>query len=334
MLKALFNDARLRLDITTTGPLLIKSGFATLIGADMAPVQSYRRNGRQEMYLPGSSLKGVFRSHIEKVVNSIQPQTACNPLSRPNERDARDDRQLYRPSCGGDFKSDTPPHKVYKESCPVCRLFGSTSFGSRIAVEDAYLAPEMLATENGVAKKTLIEHRDGIAIDRLTGGTSGGAKFDLEAVTAETTFTTTLSLRNFEIWQLGMLFVFVQDMQDELIRLGSGRSRGLGKVRGSINNTEEGPYKGGLMLSSARVSKQQEEPANELWGLGHWLGDEAPTYGIRADDALTLNSTIAYDDAPRVRRTRVVKDDAALNSLKDQCIDAFVTRMQTWQSPA
>ncbi len=324
MLKALVNDARLRLDITTKGPLLIKSGFATVIGADMAPVQTYRRDGKEEIYLPGSSLKGVFRSHIEKVVNSIQPQVACNPLSRRNEQDTRDERHLYRVSCGTRFNDKTPQHKVYAESCPACRLFGSTSFSSRIAIEDAYL------TGNAVGKEKLVEHRDGIAIDRLTGGTSPGAKFDLEAVTAETTFTTTLHLRNFEIWQLGMLFVFIQDMEDELIRLGSGRSRGLGKVKASIHEQEEGVHKGGVMLSSARTNKKREEP-NELLGLGSWLDEkEAELYEISTDDMLVLKPPIAHD-LQGVRRTRVVKG-GDLNNLKEQSIEAFVTRMQTWKS--
>src|SRR6266702_3978946 len=111
MLKALVNEARLRLDITTQGPLLIKTGYATVIGADMAPVLTYR-NGQQEVYLPGSSLKGIFRSHIEKVINSIQPKVACNPLLRSNDGDARDDRQLYRVSCGSRFNDKTPQNEV------------------------------------------------------------------------------------------------------------------------------------------------------------------------------------------------------------------------------
>ncbi len=171
----------------------------------------------------------------------------------------------------------------------------------------------------------MIEHRDGIAIDRLTGGTSGGAKFDLEAVTAETTFTTTLHLRNFEIWQLGMLFVFVQDMEDELIRLGSGRSRGLGKVKGSISDK-------GVLLSSARVDKQHEEPDSELWGLGHWLDKEASTYGTSTGDILKLPSSIEHKTSG-VRRTRVVRG-GDLEGLKEQSINEFVTRIQTWKSPA
>jgi CRISPR-associated RAMP protein (TIGR02581 family) len=323
MLKTLINEAHLRVDITTMGPLLIKTGYATVIGADMAPVQTYR-NGRQEIYLPGSSLKGVFRSHIEKVVNSIQPRVACNPLSRPEDR--RDDRQLYRSSCGGRFSDKTPSYEVYARSCPVCRLFGSTSYIGRIAIEDAYLPLDAFE------EKKLIEHRDGIAIDRLTGGTSGNAKFDLETVTADITFTTTLHLRNFEIWQLGMLFVIIQDMEDELIRIGSGRSRGLGKVKAIINEQKEGSHPGGVVLSTTRIGPKTKEPDNELWGLGRWLAYENENkeiYNTEPDDLLILKSTMVQ--IPQMTRNiRVFKDDA-LTTLKEQSIEFFVKRMQQWK---
>ncbi len=322
MLKALVNEARLRLNITTQGPLLIKTGYATVIGADMAPVQTYRNN-QQEIYLPGSSLKGVFRSHLEKVVNSIQSRVACNPLMRSNDGDARDDRQLYRVSCGSRFNDRTPQYEVYAYSCPTCRLFGSTSFGSRIAIEDAYLPV------GSVGKESLIEHRDGIAIDRLTGGTGGGAKFDLEVVTEGTAFSTDIHLRNFEIWQLGMLFIVIQDMEDQLIRIGSGRSRGLGKVKASINEQDQESHKGGVLLSTARTGKKGEED-DELWGLGRWLGEEATTYGTRRDDMLKLSLPVVHTPSG-IRNTRVFRGEA-LNSLKGQSIEAFVTRIQEWKS--
>jgi CRISPR/Cas system CSM-associated protein Csm3 (group 7 of RAMP superfamily) len=73
MLKKLVNEAYCTLRITTTGPLLIKSGQATISGPDMTPVLTLR-NGRQEVFIPGSSLKGVFRSHVEKIVCSLKPR--------------------------------------------------------------------------------------------------------------------------------------------------------------------------------------------------------------------------------------------------------------------
>jgi CRISPR-associated RAMP protein (TIGR02581 family) len=321
MLKARMNEARLRLDITTRGPLLIKTGYATVFGSDMAPVETYR-HGRKEIYLPGSTLKGILRSHLEKVANSIQPRVACNPLSRPNERETRDQGQLFRLACGTQFDNRTPKHEVYRRSCPTCRLFGSTSFSSRITLEDAYL------TSDFAQRESLTEHRDGVAIDRLTGGGgSGGAKFDLDVVTEGVTFTTIIQVHNFEIWQLGMLFAVIQDMQDELIHIGSGRSRGLGRITAKINEQDE--HLGGVVLSTPRMGKN-EEPDHELWGLGRWLGQEAVMYGTRADDRLTLKQPVAYPSVTGIRRTRTFNKEA-LQQLQAQCVDHFVTCMQKWE---
>ncbi|HEY0752695.1 MAG TPA: CRISPR-associated RAMP protein Csx7 [Ktedonobacteraceae bacterium] len=321
MLKALVNDACLRINITSKGPLLIKTGYATVIGADMAPVQTYR-HGHQEVYLPGSSLKGAFRSHIEKVVNSIKPRVACNPVGRPE--DQRDERHLYRPACGNSLKDKMAAQTIYAKSCPTCRLFGSTSYIGRISIEDAYLPAGVYE------EKKLIEHRDGIAIDRLTGGTGGGAKFDLETVTSDTTFTTTVRLRNFEIWQLGMLFALIQDLEDDLIPLGSGRSRGLGRVRGEISAEAEGAHPGGLLLSTPRSASREREPARELWGLGRWLAEEgeAEAYGTTSADLLLLDQEMAH--RPRGVRQQREFHGAALADLKEQSIEAFVKRMQQW----
>jgi len=326
MLKALVNEARLRLDITTQGPLLIKTGYATVIGADMSPVVT-SRNGQPEIYLPGTSLKGVFRSHIEKVVNSIQLRTACNPLLHTND-EKRDERQLYRSFCGDRFtNSKAPAHETYAGSCPVCRLFGSTAYIGRISIEDAYLPAGTFDQQ-----KT-IERRDGIAIDRLTGGTSGNAKFDLEVVTAGTTFTTELQLRNFEIWQLGMLFIILQDMEDELIRIGSGRSRGLGKITARINNEEAERHPGGIVLSTTRTGTISPEPDDTLWGLGRWLTHldqgSAKMYGTEESDLLTLPMQIAHLKK-NLRFIRIFKGED-LTRLKERCTDIFLNKMQQWK---
>ena len=80
MLKKLVNEASFTLRITTTGPLLIKSGQPTISGPDMTPVLTFR-NGQREVFLPGSSLKGVFRSHLEKITCSLN-RAWCATLSR------------------------------------------------------------------------------------------------------------------------------------------------------------------------------------------------------------------------------------------------------------
>src|SRR5438067_4810581 len=267
MLRKLMNEAFLTLRITTTGPLLIKSGHASVSGPDMTPVLTWR-NGNQEVFLPGSSLKGVFRSHLEKIVCSLKPRVVCYPFegNEDKQADVQQRQQYYRDSCGGMFNQyakrsednrrrlEERTDLVYAASCPTCRLFGSTGFIGRLAISDAYLASNELK-----------EQRDGVGIDRLTGGASHGAKFELEVVSSGVIFETDIHLRNFEIWQLGMLFVVLQDIEDELIRIGSGRSRGLGKITAKISDQERNGRFGGVVISSIR---QSEEPAHQIWGLG------------------------------------------------------------------
>lgn len=104
MLKKLVNEAYFTLRITTTGPLLIRSGRATISGPDMTPVLTFR-NGQQEIFLPGSSLKGVFRSHSEKIVCSLKPHVVCYPFSGSEkmEADLAQRQRDYRDSCGERF---------------------------------------------------------------------------------------------------------------------------------------------------------------------------------------------------------------------------------------
>lgn len=329
MLKKLMNEAYFTLRITTMGPLLIRSGRATISGPDMTPVLTFR-NGRQEVFLPGSSLKGVFRSHSEKVVCSLQSRVVCYPFagSEDKEADLNKRRQDYRDSCGAVFtqlarenaqnrtKMDEDTEFVYANSCPACRLFGSTGFIGRVAIGDAYLA----------SKKAITEQRDGVGIDRLTGGASHGAKFELEVVSAGVSFDTDVHIRNFEIWQLGMLFVVLQDMADELIRIGSGRSRGLGQVTAQISEQGRDGRPSGFITSSIRESN---EPVDELWGLGRWLDDES--YGTWRDDKVPLLQPVERS-VRGIRSTRVFKGEV-LDALRDAAINDFVRRVQHWPQP-
>jgi CRISPR-associated RAMP protein (TIGR02581 family) len=321
MLKKIVNEAHFTLRITTTGPLLIKSGRATVSGPDMTPVLTFL-NGKQEVFLPGSSLKGVFRSHIEKVICSLKSRVACYPFSGSEDKEADLElrRRDYCDSCSAKFTgaghSNDTTEQVYAQSCPVCRLFGSTGFIGRVAIGDAYLV-EGQVKENDPEQRAIKEQRDGIGIDRLTGGASNGAKFELEVVTTGVAFETDIHLRNFEVWQLGMLFVVMQDMKDELIRIGSGRSRGLGKVKAELSDASKG-----IVISTIRNSS---EPASELWGLGRWLNDGS--YGTRQDDLLTLaNSVEGTVEGIRSLRTFTV------DALKDSSIEKFVERIQQWPS--
>ncbi len=326
MLKQMKNEARFTLRITTTGPILIRSGQKSVGGGpDINPVRTFR-NGVEEVYLPGSSLKGVFRSYIEKINATLNPDSVCNIFLDANKLHQGNNQSQVNagahPSCGSIFeKWEKDKNKgirsledrndfVYGISCPTCRLFGSTWFIGRVSIGDAYLAQ---------GSQGVTETRDVVGIDRLTGGAANQAKFDYEAVAPDTIFETNIHLRNFEIWQLGMLFAIVQDMKEELIRLGSGTSRGLGQVRAEIEPER------GLIISSIRNDR---EPANEIWGLGRWLQDQG--YGTKPGDQLTLAEGVEFENSG-VRRIRHFTGDA-LTILQNQAITYYADEMIGWQN--
>jgi CRISPR-associated RAMP protein (TIGR02581 family) len=209
-------------------PVLIKSGYATVDGADMVPVCTFR-NGESKptYYFPGTSLKGVLRSHLEKIARTLQPQSVCIPYFDPNKSipiPVPSEAQSH--GCGYRSRGNAkdPSAAAYSDSCAACRLFGSLKFGGRFSICDAY------PVENHEPK---IEQRNGVGIDRFTGGTVPGLLFDLQVLVGGL-FETKIRIVNFELWQLAALNVLLADLSDELIQIGSGRSRGLGRVKGDV----------------------------------------------------------------------------------------------------
>lgn len=327
MLKKLVNEARFKMTITANGPLLVKSGHPTLVGPDMTPVLTFR-HGESQVYLPGSSLKGVFRSHVEKVIRTIRQNAVvvCNPfLADGKEQNCglgftqlekkRKAAKKVEASNGDEEAASLSTEFVYSKSCPACRLFGSTHFIGRVSIGDAYLVDE--------SDPRPTETRDGVGIDRLTGGAADKAKFDLEVVSSGTAFSCDVLLRNFECWQLGALLLVLQDMNDGLVFVGSGKSRGLGAVRAEVSiETPEQVQK----FTLAHIGQTPERASNTIWGLGKFLGDNS--YGTWSDDLLQLEQA----PAPITRSIRQLQNfsEAALAELQKEAIDAFLKRMESY----
>lgn len=306
MLKRLVNEAKFTLTITTTGPVLVRSGRATVIGPDMTPVLTFR-NEKTQVYLPGSSLKGVVRSHLEKISRTIRydPFVVCNPFtdtSCGNKLEKRK-KDLKKQNREKEFTTEV----AYKDSCPICRLFGSTEFTGRVSINDAYLTND--------AQPRPTERRDGVGIDRLTSGSADKALFQFEAVSSGVEFQTDVYLRNFETWQLGMLLLVVEDMEEGLIRIGSGTSRGLGSVKGEVSE-----------VTINHLGAEAPNPANEVWGLGKFLNNES--YGTQPNDLLALNNAPA-PTRRGIRWQSTFRGDS-LKELRTEAIDAFINRLQSW----
>lgn len=265
MLKKMVNHAQIELAIAPLDPILIKSGQATLGGVDMSFVRTHRHadgaNAQPEPFIPGSSLKGVIRSYSEKICRSLRDDRVpvCLPYVRAGKEASGEEGQASCASVFEEYKRarnihTVPTMDIYRHSCPTCRLFGSNVFVGRFASSDAY-----------VVRPALIENRDGVAIDRLTGGASKGAKYDLEVLT-KGEFSATVEIRNFERWQLGLIALVVRDMEEGLVRIGFGKSRGLGRIRAEVKDFHLTYYNRDVRVLSGMASLCNEQEC-ESYGL-------------------------------------------------------------------
>lgn len=295
MLKRFLSELVIPLEIVAEGPILVRSGFASVeIPEDLAPVVTVK-DGIEQPLIPGSSLKGVLRSHAERIMRTLSSHEAvCDPFGNN--------------SCGRRLQSEAVPD-AHAHSCPACRLFGSTAYASRFSIDDAYIKP---------GTKWTYEKRDGVGIDRFTGGAVDRFKFELVAVGAGATWETTVRVRNFECWQLGLVLVVLKDLQDGFVRIGSGTRRGLGAVRGVSNKIE------------LHVVSREQPPAHEIWGIGRWLGDGS--YGTYADDVLRVTESLRWERAGLRWKATITAD--ALHELQEVATAEFVRRLERWPSLA
>jgi len=225
MLKKRLNAAKLSLSIRPYGPILIKSGIETPdpTRPDMEFVRTRHPEAGETVYLPGTSLKGAFRSHSERILAGLGIKEICNPFDRQSAcRKASTKR--------GNKKPDSA--EVFREQCPVCQTFGSLSISGRCTFLDAFpwpLGETGSAVLDGALEANRTEKRTQVAIDRITGAARGSALFNLETVTSGTFFTE-IVLRNFQLWQIGLLAIVLRDIDEGHQRIGFGKSRGLGSV--------------------------------------------------------------------------------------------------------
>jgi len=287
MLKKLVNECRFTLTLETKSPFLIKDGrfdkdqfvedgiiprnqkekYTNTIFVCLNTEQELKDAVRRydysnlKFYIPGTSLRGVIRSHAEKIVRTLRDgddNWICCDLF------AKDGPRLSCSTWLDLAKKKISKIKTYKLSCVICKLFGCTGTASRIQVHDS-----------AISRQGTVGVRDGIGIDRFTGGVSSGANFKNQVLEGYT-FQSEITIRNFEIWQLGLLAYVFRDFEQELLTLGFGKSKGFGRVKGTIGEI--------------RIAYYRNKIDSKLTDLGDLFTEQIANYGFVAgnlsDDSL------------------------------------------------
>jgi CRISPR/Cas system CSM-associated protein Csm3 (group 7 of RAMP superfamily) len=247
-----YNEIRLRLQIRPRSPLLIKDGRHHEEGrrerivahpkARRDPEKPRRREGRgygsyfnadeafdmacvwtqtadgPRFYIPGSSFKGLLRHGAEQLLSRWCPDLAL--AADPFENAAG--KQVDEQRKAGKSPSSC---EIYRQAGSIERCFGHPALRGRWSIADAWLDDE--------AEARLVV-RDGVGIDRHSGAAAHNVKFQYEAISAGC-FSTTLTIVNYELWQLGLLAHLLAAVDSGDLRLGYGARRGLGSVQMTVD---------------------------------------------------------------------------------------------------
>ena len=270
MFRESLNQMTLTFTLTPTGPVLVKSGREagadpTLV--DMNFVRTHRPGfEKPTVFIPGSSLKGTLRSYTERVLRTVLGEGrdgCCNIFDETS-------------FCGKRLEKEDNTVTRYRESCLACRTFGNTVLGGRLSVTDAY------PPDNALAETNATEQRDGVAIDRILGSVAQGP-FTLEVVTRGA-FRATLTLENFELWQVGLLAVALRDLGTGFCPIGFGKTRGLGRMKVTLEQLE--------IAYPGRFDQQADgrNYATHLYPVSafhpEWCGEES--YGLTTEASISL----------------------------------------------
>lgn len=309
MHKRIVNQATIALAIAPVGPLLIKADAqgADPRKPDMEFVETYHAGGRS-VYLPGSSLKGAMRAHCERIVRTLggaNPNEgnvwACNPLK------AKGPCRILKTR----HKEDTAA--IYRESCTVCQLFGSTDIAAHARIADAYpVEPADIQ----------LEERNSVALDRVYGSVAVGP-FNFQVLTAGE-FTTKITVKNFTTAQLALIALAIRDFAEQRVGLGFAKSRGLGQIDMQVARVE-------IRYPTAIVEEGQLQMLgvhggrfgdNCLIGAGDFVSSaERQAYGFPESDTVAV--TVHAQPDAILGATLVFEEPDAITAMWRGCVQSW-----------
>lgn len=219
----LYRELTFNFTLTNSSPLRIGSSKSKspLSPVDLQVLRIYL-NGREVPYIPGSSLKGLFRNAVENILTSNNIRT-CLMGNCANEN--------YRDNALQSLiKRNAPIEDIVKkldEYCLTCKIFGSNTYSSHISFSDAYPKDNV-----SLGVKT------GIAINRRSGAAQQRALYTIEFVNPNAEFELDITILNLPNYTIGLLAKVIKLINNGFIRIGGFKSRGFGKFSLRLNSVK------------------------------------------------------------------------------------------------
>ncbi len=173
-------------------------------------------------FLPGSSLRGVMRTALERILRSLGGDRGCvlfEEGSHPTcltaaPKGVQDAARLLKDA---DLRK-----RLWQggEQCDICRLFGSPWSASKLRVDDGRISGDHQ-----------YEIRDGVGIDRDTESAKEQIKYDFETLESKgAKFTFKIEIENADSTDFALLRILLEELKAGRLTVGGKKSRGLGRV--------------------------------------------------------------------------------------------------------
>jgi len=196
--------------------LHVGSGEEGVAAADKGVMKS----GDGVPFVPGSSLKGVFRSTAERLAEFVgmtacllEPHAQCVTADQKKGEAAR--KQIK------DATGAAVDGLVAANACDICRFFGGPLAAGRISFTDAVIDPASWPGR--------VEVRDGVGLDRDSRTAVERIKFNFEVVPAGARFRIRIVAENATNQERALLWAVLLEWSRGF-KLGGMTSRGLGDV--------------------------------------------------------------------------------------------------------
>lgn len=267
---SLYRELNIRVKYTTLSPLRIGASKAkSLFSPVDLQVIRITLNGKEVPYIPGSSIKGIFRSTAEMLLNSYNKR-ACNmgQCSREKVDDYSTRDEILQEAIKEYNKRSENINRVIgvlNEYCLICKIFGSNTYASHIAFSDAY-------PNNDVSTGV----KTGIAINRRSGAVMRRALYQVEFVNPGASFNGNIKCINLPNYGIGLILYIITKMVNEgIVGIGGFKSRGFGNVRMNIEGID------GIIVQDGKIANINK--VNEINGI-----DEYDTTVKRAENVTEL----------------------------------------------
>ncbi len=162
-------------------------------------------------YIPGSSLKGVLRSSMERIIRTFNEKEACIAVR------------------GKNLSRET---KVLCGKCIACSIFGSMEAGPKIHVRDSQLLKDMnfgeMIEERFHCATIFKEHHGFYEKQCDNKGKQRISPRNEEIVTAGTTFDVNIILDNATENEVGLVLLALEEFNAKRCYIGGSVSRGNG----------------------------------------------------------------------------------------------------------